>query len=147
GEYGPDTVTRWYALERDRRMYILDHQGNYVPLSERSDSVFDSPRSTAAVSGEVRFHRDASSERRATSVEVGGRVMQRRNIEPPPGANQLRITPRRPIDELRREAMLASPPADTGMFEVPQLLELTTLDSTIKLEIRYATTNNFISTK
>src|SRR5687768_12278304 len=31
GEYGPDTTIRWIALERDGRMYVLDHQGNYVP--------------------------------------------------------------------------------------------------------------------
>src|SRR6266480_5585998 len=42
GEYGPDTTTRWYALERDRRMYILDQFGNYVPLTETSDTVFQS---------------------------------------------------------------------------------------------------------
>src|SRR3954468_24038763 len=34
GEYGPDTTLRWYVLERDRRLNILDQQGNYVPLSE-----------------------------------------------------------------------------------------------------------------
>src|SRR5256885_14105548 len=50
GEYGPDTTKRWYALERDRRMYVLDQYGNYVPLSEKNDSMFDSPRSTALVS-------------------------------------------------------------------------------------------------
>src|SRR5687767_10038379 len=103
GEYGQDTTRRWYALERERRLWILDHQGNYVPLAERSDSVFDAPRSTAAVSGEVRFRRDPSG--RATAVQAAEVVMPRRNVEPPPGATQLRITPVRPIDELRRQAL------------------------------------------
>jgi D-alanyl-D-alanine dipeptidase len=125
-------------------MYILDQFRNYVPLAERNDSVFDAPRSTAMVSGEVRFHRDTS--RRATSVQLGDMVMQRRNIEPPPGATQLRITPLRPVDELRREALLARPPAETGAFKPTDLVEIKTLDSTIKLEIRYATTNNFLGT-
>jgi D-alanyl-D-alanine dipeptidase len=145
GEYGPDTTMRWYALERDRRIWILDHLGNYVPLSERSDSVFDAPRVVGPVAGEVRFHREASG--RATSVQVGDVVMRRRNIEPPPGANQLRITPVRPVDELRREALNAKPPAESGSFRQPALVELTKLDSTIKLEIRYATENNFLGTK
>lgn len=145
GEYGPDTTMRWYALERDRRMWILDHQGNYVPLAERSDSMFDAPVATAAVSGDVRFRRDATG--RATSVQVRDLVMARRNIEPPPGATQLRITPARPIVELRREALAATPPAETGMFKMPELAELTKLDSTIKLEIRYATDDNFLGAK
>jgi D-alanyl-D-alanine dipeptidase len=144
GEYGPDTTMRWYALERDQRMYILDHQGNYVPLTQRSDSVFDAPRLPVPVSGQVRFRLDST--RRATSLQVGDAVMGRRNIEPPPGANQLRITPVRPIDELRREALAATPPAETGSFRQPDLVELSTLDSTIKLEIRYATNNNFLGT-
>ena len=145
GEYGPDTTNRWYALERDRRMWILDQQGNYVPLGERSDSVFDAPTSTAAITGQVRFHLDSTG--RATSVQVGGVVKPRRNIEPPPGANQLRIVPRRPVDELRRAARAAQPPAESGSFRQPNLVELAKLDSTIKLEIRYATENNFLGTK
>jgi D-alanyl-D-alanine dipeptidase len=145
GEYGPDTTTRWYALERDGRLHILDQHGYYVPLSERSDTVFDAPRSTALVSGEVQFHKDANG--RATSLRLGDMVMARRNIEPPPGATQLRITPRRPVEELRREALAASPPAEAGSFKPSDLVELTTLDSTIKLEVRYATDNNFLGTK
>jgi D-alanyl-D-alanine dipeptidase len=145
GEYGPDTTMRWYALERERRLWILDHQGNYVPLGERSDSVFEAPRATTAVSGEVRFRRDPGG--RATSVQVGELVMARRNIEPPPGAMQLRITPLRPVDELRREALAAKPPPETGSFKQPDLVELTALDSTLKLDIRYATENNFLGTK
>lgn len=144
GEYGPDTTLRWYVLERDARMHVLDQFGNYVPLAHRSDSVFDAPRSTVPVSGEVRFSLDSAG--RATSVRVANMVMQRRNIEPPPGANQLRITPVRPIDELRREALLAKPPAEPGSFKQPDLLDPTKLDSTIKLEIRYATDNNFLGT-
>src|ERR1700741_4271985 len=52
GEYGPDTTNRWFVLERDRRLNILDPSGNYVPLFEKSDSVFEAPISTAPVSGE-----------------------------------------------------------------------------------------------
>ena len=145
GEYGPDTTIRWYALERDRHVHILDQFGYYAPLSEKSDTVFDAPRSTALISGEVRFHKDPSG--RAISVQLGDMVMSRRNIEPPPGANQLRIKAVRPVDELRREALAAKQPEEKGPFKQPTLVELTTLDSTIKLEIRYATDNNFLGTK
>jgi D-alanyl-D-alanine dipeptidase len=145
GEYGEDSTLRWYVLERDRRLWVLDHRKNYVPLGERSDTVFDAPLATAAVSGEVRFSRDETG--RAISVQVGDMVIRRNRIEPPSGANQLRITPVRPIEELRRVALAASPPAESGSFKQPDLVELSSLDSTIKFEIRYAGSNNFLGTR
>lgn len=144
GEYGPDSTLRWYVLERERRLWILDHRGNYVPLGERNDTLFEAPLSTAAVSGDVFFHRDSTG--RATAVRSGTQELARRNIEPAAGTTQLRITPRRPIDELRREALAATPPAETGSFRPPDLVDITTLDSTIRLDIRYATDNNFLGT-
>jgi D-alanyl-D-alanine dipeptidase len=56
------------------------------------------------------------------------------------------ITPLKPVAELRREALAAQPPRETRSFRKPDLVELVTLDSTLKLDIRYATTNNFMST-
>ena len=57
-----------------------------------------------------------------------------------------RITPVRPVEELRKEALSAQPPREDGPFRKPELVELKELDPTIKLDIRYATTNNFLST-
>jgi D-alanyl-D-alanine dipeptidase len=57
-----------------------------------------------------------------------------------------RIVPLRPVPELRAEALKASPPLEQGTFRKPDLVELTTLDPTIKLDIRYATTNDFLGT-
>ena len=56
-----------------------------------------------------------------------------------------RIEPRRPVEELRREALAAQPPAETGK-RAPDLVELVTLDPTIRLDVRYAGTDNFLST-
>ena len=145
GEYGRDTTRRWYVLEREGRLWVLDHTNNYIPLGERNDSTFDAPRVTAAVTGEVRFSRDAAG--RATSISANDSVMPRRAVEPPPGITQVRVTPIRPIDELRREALAAKPPAETGSFREPALVELTKLDPTIRLDVRYATENNFLGTK
>ena len=36
------------------------------------------------------------------------------------------------------------PPVETGNFRQPELVELTKLDATIRLDIRYATKNNFL---
>ncbi len=57
-----------------------------------------------------------------------------------------RITPLRPVEELRAEALKESPPREQGTFLAPDLVELVTLDPTIKLDIRYATANNFLGT-
>jgi D-alanyl-D-alanine dipeptidase len=57
-----------------------------------------------------------------------------------------RIKPVRPVEELRAEALKASPPAEQGPFRKPNLVELVKLDPTIKLDVRYAGTDNFLST-
>jgi D-alanyl-D-alanine dipeptidase len=57
-----------------------------------------------------------------------------------------RITPVRSVAELRKEALAASPPPEAGPFRPVDLVLLTSLDPTIRLEIRYATADNFLST-
>jgi len=57
-----------------------------------------------------------------------------------------RIAPRRPVAELRKEALAATPPREAGPFRPVDLVELTSLDPTIRLDIRYATADNFLST-
>jgi zinc D-Ala-D-Ala dipeptidase len=57
-----------------------------------------------------------------------------------------RITPVRPVAELRREALAAVPPHEKGPFRKADLVELVTLDPSIHLDIRYATRDNFLGT-
>jgi D-alanyl-D-alanine dipeptidase len=57
-----------------------------------------------------------------------------------------RITPVRPVEELRADALKAQPPKEEAGLRAPDLVEVVTLDPTIKLDIRYATTNNFLGT-
>ena len=64
----------------------------------------------------------------------------------PPADSTFRITPLRPVAELEREARAAQPPKEEGDFLKPDLVELITLDPAIRLDIRYATSNNFLST-
>jgi D-alanyl-D-alanine dipeptidase len=71
-------------------------------------------------------------------------VFKRRNVGPEEGAAQLRIEPLRPVSTLLKEALGAQPPKESGEFRESELVELNRLDPTIKLEIRYATTNNFL---
>jgi D-alanyl-D-alanine dipeptidase len=57
---------------------------------------------------------------------------------------ELRITPVRPIAELRAEALKATPPEEPGPFLTPYLAELTKVDPSIHLDIRLATSNNVL---
>ena len=57
-----------------------------------------------------------------------------------------RIHPVRPVAELRAEALAANPPAEPGAFRTSDLVDLAALDPRIKLDIRYATADNFLST-
>jgi D-alanyl-D-alanine dipeptidase len=50
------------------------------------------------------------------------------------------------VAEVRAGALAASPPVEGGERRKPDLVDLTTLDPTIKLDIRYATANNFAGT-
>ena len=57
-----------------------------------------------------------------------------------------RIQPVRPVAELKAEALEATPPVEAESRRPPDLVELATLDPAIRLDIRYATTQNFLST-
>jgi D-alanyl-D-alanine dipeptidase len=59
---------------------------------------------------------------------------------------QFHITPVRPVEQLRVEALAATPPVEEGLFRPPDLVEVISLDPTIRLDIRYATSNNFLGT-
>lgn len=56
------------------------------------------------------------------------------------------VQPLRPVAELRAEALKMQPPAEHGDFVKPDLVELVKLDPTLKLDIRYASSNNFLGT-
>ncbi len=138
GEYGPDSAVR-VVLERDGRLVVHTKTRELV-LAARPDGSF-----AAGGAGDVaRFERSAGSAR-AARLLIGKESLARRSVGPESG-NQLVITPVRPMAELRREALAATPPVEAGPFRPAELVELTRLDPTIKLEIRYATSNNLFGT-
>jgi zinc D-Ala-D-Ala dipeptidase len=63
-----------------------------------------------------------------------------------PDVQQFHITPVKPVEELRAEALAATPPVEEGSFRPADLVELIKLDPTLRLDIRYATSNNFLGT-
>jgi zinc D-Ala-D-Ala dipeptidase len=56
------------------------------------------------------------------------------------------IDPVRPVADLLPIALAAEPPIESGEFRASDLIELTSLDPTIKLDMRYATNQNFLGT-
>ncbi len=71
---------------------------------------------------------------------VGGQA------QAPAPAPSFRITPLRPVADLRREALAARPPAETGQFRGSDLVDLARIVPRVTLEIRSATSNNFLGT-
>ncbi|MFC4822362.1 M15 family metallopeptidase [Dokdonella ginsengisoli] len=64
----------------------------------------------------------------------------------PPAPAVFRIEPVRPVTELLPQALAATPPHEAGEFRAPDLIEPAELDPSIRLDIRYATTRNFLGT-
>jgi D-alanyl-D-alanine dipeptidase len=142
GEYGPDNNIL-IIFEMDGTLRAHHKNAERDKLEEVSRDVFHFA-SSAPHYGQVEFTRDRKG--RATQLTIEGFTLKRRNIEPETG-NQLRIKPVRPVAELMKEALAAKPPQETGDFRETDLVELRKLDPTIHLEIRYATTNNFLGTR
>ena len=131
GEYGPGPLTRIIILERD---------GALIARIDSAESRLNpSGDEFGSSAGPVRFARDRDG--RATSVAIGDSLWPIRRTDE---NGQFRIVPVRPVEELRREALAATPPSEPGEFRESDLLELAGLDSTIKLDIRYAGSRNFL---
>ena len=141
GEYGPDDNVL-IIFEKDGKLSAHFKRAESEPLNEISKDVFKFA-SSAPGYDQLVFTRDPGG--RATQVAIDKQVLKRRQIEPETG-NQLRIKPLRPVAELMKEARAAQPPTENGEFRETDLVELTKLDPTIRLEVRYATTNNFLGT-
>ncbi|HEU4723509.1 MAG TPA: M15 family metallopeptidase [Gemmatimonadaceae bacterium] len=140
GEYGDGAAWRVVA-EHEGTLRLVDTALRVTPLTERGDADFV----TDSGGVRVRFTRDAQGQ--ATELQLGDVRLARNRIEPSAGTNQLRVTPVRSVDSLRAEALAASPPAEAGPFVPNDLVELVRLDPSIRLEVRYATTNNFLGTR
>src|SRR5262249_52627623 len=142
GEYGWDHNVL-YVLEREGTLYALIEWFFAYPLKEEGPDWFRFPDSGLYQDEGLVFTRDPGG--RATQVEAAGVVFPRRKLDGEDGTT-FRITPVRPVADVRVEALAARPPREEGEFLAPDLVDLAALDPTIRLDIRYATTNNFLGT-
>ncbi len=141
GEFGWDHNTL-YVLERHGRLEALIEWFTSYPLEEGTPDIYHFP-ATGLYPGEaLRFTRDASG--RATQVSLNGIDFVRRASGVEGGV--FRVNPLRPVSELLEESLRRAPPAETGDFRSADLVDLTSLDPAIRLDVRYATTDNFLGT-
>jgi D-alanyl-D-alanine dipeptidase len=121
GEYGAaaDTVI---ILERGGHLFALEH-GLERTVTARA------------------FERDSTG--RGRLLRLDSRTLPRRPLGTDEGIT-FRVTPLHPVEALRRAALAASPPSEPASPRAAELVELVTLDPTIRLDIRYASTNNFL---
>jgi D-alanyl-D-alanine dipeptidase len=142
GEYGWDHDIL-YVFEKEGRLSVLIEWVEYDPLTEVSEDVFQFPGRGLYDGEKAAFTRDATG--MATQVQVSGVVFKRRAIGGVAGGI-FRIPQVKNLEALKSQALAEHPPVEHGDFRKADLVELTTLDPTIKLDIRYASMNNFLST-
>lgn len=142
GEYAWRDTTVFLRESRGRLELLIPGMAREELERAGGDSVFTSS------GGDIRIHR--SPDGTVTGMTWQGVQGTRRHLGPESGG-QLRIAPLHPVDSLIAAAIGMEVPPELAAAAgedvlAPDLVPVTTFDSTIRLEIRYATTNNFLST-
>lgn len=144
GEYGWDH-NLLFVFEREGALTVLIEWLPRYALtpSPAAPDCFDFPDAGLYPGESLCFLRDEAGG--VTGADLSGIVFPRR---PGPGdaGGTFRIEPLLPVSELRARAEAASPPVETGDFREDDLVRLTDLDPGIRLDVRYASTNNFMGT-
>jgi len=144
GEYGWDHNVL-VVFEKDDALCALVEWIEIDRLTELSPGSFAFPTDGGLYPGErIEFVTDPATGRATAAVVAGVRFL-RREIQGESVAT-FTIDPIFPADELRRIALAAEPPPEPGEFHETELVDLAALDSTVALDIRYASTNNFMQT-
>jgi D-alanyl-D-alanine dipeptidase len=115
------------VFERGGVLWRIADRGPAQPLKKSATDVYTLMRGPGGMTGL------GLSDGIYTRLQVG-----------PENGGQLKVTPVAPVAGLLTAALSAAPPKETGTFTPADLVELTTLDPSIKLDVRYATTNNFL---
>lgn len=142
GDYGwPHDYIRIY--ERDGHAYARIDWSSYQPLTAAGRDVWAFPRTGGPYGLEsIRFERDANG--RINTANLNGIVFPRRHFGEEAEA-ALRES-MRPIASLRAEALASTPPVESGPKRAVELVELTPQMQGIRLDVRYATSNDFLKT-
>ena len=142
GEYGWDHDVL-YILEKGGRLHALIEWFFLYPLERKSPDLYEFPDSGLYQGEKLAFRRDSKG--KATEVVAAGVAFKRRPIDGE-GGQTFRITPARPVEAIRREIAGMTPPVEPEKPREADLVDLSAVVPGIRLDIRYATSNNFLST-
>lgn len=142
GEYGWDH-NPLYIFEDRGRLWALIEWFYFYPLTEISPTVFAFPDEGLYHGEQLVFAKDGHG---PASYVTAASVRFNRRSKGLHDGSTFRIQPRTPVERLYELARAASPPAERRPARKPELAEITALDPSIKTDIRYASTNNFMST-
>jgi len=141
GEYGWNHDVL-FIREKDGQLNALIEWFFEYPLTRVSQNVYRFP-AYGLYDGEEIVFRGAGAI--PTTAVVANVEFKRRELPADNDRVNAQITPVRKPSELRAEALAAQPPPETRP-RTADLVELRNLDPTIKYDIRYATSNNFMGT-
>ena len=143
GEYaaGGDTVS---VFEQGNRILLSKINLESLVLARKSGDIYEAKGATHPSLRELVFKRD----RHQTIVEfrwgaISYHKLKLGNLTGP----SFTIKPVKPVATLRKIALASTPPKEEGEFLPGDLVELSSLERTIRYDIRYASTNNFMQAK
>jgi zinc D-Ala-D-Ala dipeptidase len=128
---------------------VIAENNGYIQVLERvasSSGVHYQIQDKFRVGGSAPSVHGLRTDRSGGRELVSGDVVEGKTTPDFDAHAQILISPVHPIPELRAEALTASPPHEDSDFRKLDLLELAPLDSSIRLDIRYATSNDFLGT-
>ena len=157
GPKPPDAPVEWkqlvaiYAREDTKDSFILLEQGRRLFWRDSHNGVQEVPENNGTLWLDVGSGRSVglTELRDANGIVTGLSYLNEFYTRADAGADPARffhVTPTKPVDELRAAALAAIPPKEPGAFRNPELVELITLDPAFHLDIRYAQSDNFLST-
>ncbi|TPE60554.1 serine hydrolase [Sandaracinobacter neustonicus] len=141
GEYGWDyNVLRIY--ERDGKPYVRIEWTDWLPLTRLGADHYAFPTDRGLYPLEsLRFERGADGQ--VTAAMLGAIRFPRRDF----GAEAeavIRAAMETGIDAARASALKGTPPVEKPSAKPSQLTAITSIDPSIRLDVRYAGTNNFM---
>ena len=139
GEYGWDHNTL-YVYEKNGSLWCTIEWFFQYPLTQIDEQTFAFPDYGLYHGERLVFE---SNEHESKSVEAANIQFVRREVGTKNGET-FKIKPVKPIAGIRKSAIQATPPTETGQFREPDLVEIIQLDPTGKPDIRYASDNNFM---
>jgi zinc D-Ala-D-Ala dipeptidase len=146
GEYG-EGQARLVVREMNGALEVSADGSTFEPARE-----IGGDRYATARLGEFRVDRGVPAARAKgmavqsviQGISIGSVFLPRRDYGGAEGV--FRITPLRPVAELQKEASALTPPKETGEFRPSDLVDVRSLDKSLALDVRYATSANFLGT-